>query len=103
MHMTVMDHAATSRTRAKQIQSVTHHSVSAHTIRRRLQQSGMSVWHSLLRLLTNSAFACNITIVLFEFVDTVGRSYCTVALCIATMILKSIMVWGGKKTTIENV
>ncbi|GFW03223.1 hypothetical protein TNCV_463371 [Trichonephila clavipes] len=36
-------------------------------------------------------------------VDTVGRSYCTVALCITTMVLKSIMVLGGKKSPIENV
>ncbi|GFW17988.1 transposable element Tcb1 transposase [Trichonephila clavipes] len=42
---------ATSRTIAQQIQSVTHHSVSARTIRCRLQQSEMSVQHPLLRLL----------------------------------------------------
>ncbi|GFW03224.1 hypothetical protein TNCV_463381 [Trichonephila clavipes] len=39
VHMTEMDRAAKSRTKAKQIQSVTHHSVSTHTIRRHLQQS----------------------------------------------------------------
>ncbi|GFV57354.1 hypothetical protein TNCV_3285821 [Trichonephila clavipes] len=36
VHMTVMDFAATSRTILQQIQSITHHSVSACTIRRRL-------------------------------------------------------------------
>ncbi|GFU42644.1 transposable element Tcb1 transposase [Trichonephila clavipes] len=39
--MAVMDHSVTSRTVAHHIESVTHHSVSAHTIRRRLQQSGL--------------------------------------------------------------
>lgn len=50
VRMAVMDRAATSRTIAQQIQSVTHHSVSARTIRRRLQQSGMSARRPLLRL-----------------------------------------------------
>ncbi|GFY18327.1 hypothetical protein TNCV_2047331 [Trichonephila clavipes] len=36
--MTVKDCAVTSHTIAQQIQSVTHHSVSARTIRRHLQQ-----------------------------------------------------------------
>ncbi|GFX41242.1 hypothetical protein TNCV_2219401 [Trichonephila clavipes] len=40
--MAVMDHAAISQTTAQQILSVTHHSVSASTIRRHLQQRGMS-------------------------------------------------------------
>ncbi|GFU76739.1 transposable element Tc1 transposase [Trichonephila clavipes] len=44
--MVVMDRAATSQ----QIQSVTRHSVSARTIRCRLQQNGTSVMRSLLRL-----------------------------------------------------
>ncbi|GFX86213.1 uncharacterized protein TNCV_2560951 [Trichonephila clavipes] len=35
--MTEMDRVATSRAIAQQIQSVTHHSVSTHTIRRHLQ------------------------------------------------------------------
>ncbi|GFW34055.1 hypothetical protein TNCV_287391 [Trichonephila clavipes] len=49
--MEVMDHVATSRRIiALQIQPVTHHSVSARTIRHRLQQSGMSARHLLLHL-----------------------------------------------------
>ncbi|GFV52229.1 transposable element Tcb1 transposase [Trichonephila clavipes] len=46
--MAVMDRAATSRTIVQQIQSVTHHSVSVRTIRRRLQKSGMSARRPLL-------------------------------------------------------
>ncbi|GFV56076.1 hypothetical protein TNCV_2266621 [Trichonephila clavipes] len=46
----LMDRAATSRTIAQQIQSVTHYSVSARTIRGRLQQSGMSTKRPLLCL-----------------------------------------------------
>ncbi|GFX87048.1 transposable element Tcb1 transposase [Trichonephila clavipes] len=42
MHISVMDYSVTSRTVAHHIESVTHHSVSARTIRRRLQQSGLS-------------------------------------------------------------
>ncbi|GFW47674.1 transposable element Tcb1 transposase [Trichonephila clavipes] len=37
--MAVTDRSVTSRTIAQHIESVTHHSVSARTIRRRLQQS----------------------------------------------------------------
>ncbi|GFW34261.1 hypothetical protein TNCV_384771 [Trichonephila clavipes] len=48
--MTLMDHAATLRTIAQQIKSVTHHSVFARTIRRHFHQSGMFTRHSLLRL-----------------------------------------------------
>ncbi|GFX28355.1 transposable element Tcb1 transposase [Trichonephila clavipes] len=48
--MAVMDRAATSRTIAQQIQSVTHHSMSARTIRRRLQQSRIFQRRLLLRL-----------------------------------------------------
>ncbi|GFW95792.1 transposable element Tc1 transposase [Trichonephila clavipes] len=44
------DHEATSRTIAQQIQSVTHHSLSARTIRCHLLQSGISASHPLLRL-----------------------------------------------------
>ncbi|GFY01509.1 transposable element Tcb1 transposase [Trichonephila clavipes] len=40
--MTVTDRSVTSRTVAQHIESVTHHSVSARTTRRRLQQSGLS-------------------------------------------------------------
>ncbi|GFV52453.1 transposable element Tcb1 transposase [Trichonephila clavipes] len=39
--MPVRDCVAPSRAIVQQIQSVTHHSVSSHTIRRRLQQRGM--------------------------------------------------------------
>ncbi|GFW44027.1 transposable element Tcb1 transposase [Trichonephila clavipes] len=38
MRMAVMDRSVTSRTLAQHIESVTHHSVSARTIRCRLQQ-----------------------------------------------------------------
>ncbi|GFW06610.1 transposable element Tc1 transposase [Trichonephila clavipes] len=48
--MAVIDYAATSRTMAQQIQSVMHHSVSARTIRCRLQQSKMSTRRPSLRL-----------------------------------------------------
>ncbi|GFS80314.1 transposable element Tcb1 transposase [Trichonephila clavipes] len=40
--MAMMDRSVTSRTIAQHIESVMHHSVSARTIRRRLQQSGLS-------------------------------------------------------------
>ncbi|GFW02774.1 transposable element Tcb1 transposase [Trichonephila clavipes] len=42
VRMAVTDRSVTSRTVAEHIESVTHHSVSARTIRRRLQQSGLS-------------------------------------------------------------
>ncbi|GFT11718.1 transposable element Tcb1 transposase [Trichonephila clavipes] len=48
--MTVTDRSVTSRTVAQHIESVTHHSVSARTIRRCLQQSGLSASHLLLGL-----------------------------------------------------
>ncbi|GFW52582.1 transposable element Tcb1 transposase [Trichonephila clavipes] len=48
--MTVTDHSVTSRTVAQHIECVTHHSVSACTIRRRLQQSGLSARRPLLGL-----------------------------------------------------
>ncbi|GFX85390.1 transposable element Tcb1 transposase [Trichonephila clavipes] len=41
MRMAVTRRSVTSRTVAQHIESVTHHSVSARTIRRRLQQSGL--------------------------------------------------------------
>ncbi|UYV65118.1 hypothetical protein LAZ67_3003179 [Cordylochernes scorpioides] len=50
VRMAVTDRSVTSRTVAQHIQSVTHHPVSARTIRRRLQQSGLSARHPLLRL-----------------------------------------------------
>ncbi|GFV68061.1 transposable element Tcb1 transposase [Trichonephila clavipes] len=48
--MGVTDRSVTSRTIAQHIESVTHHSVSARTIRRRLQQSGLSARRPLLGL-----------------------------------------------------
>ncbi|GFT00059.1 transposable element Tcb1 transposase [Trichonephila clavipes] len=50
VRMAVMDHSVTSRTIAQHIESVTHHSVSARSIRRRLQQSGLSARRPLLGL-----------------------------------------------------
>ncbi|GFW98165.1 transposable element Tcb1 transposase [Trichonephila clavipes] len=50
VRMAVTDRSFTSRTVAQHIESVTHHSVSACTIRRRLQQSGPSARRSLLGL-----------------------------------------------------
>ncbi|KFM63087.1 Transposable element Tcb1 transposase, partial [Stegodyphus mimosarum] len=46
----VTDHSVTSRTIAQATQSVTHHPVSARTIRRHLQQSGLGARRPLLRL-----------------------------------------------------
>ncbi|GFX47621.1 transposable element Tcb1 transposase [Trichonephila clavipes] len=48
--MTVADRSVTSRTVAQHIESVTHHSVSARTIRCRLQPSGLSARRPLLGL-----------------------------------------------------
>ncbi|GFW80765.1 uncharacterized protein TNCV_348681 [Trichonephila clavipes] len=48
--MAVTDRSVTSRTIAQPIEFVTHHSVSARTIRRRLQQNGLSSRRPLLRL-----------------------------------------------------
>ncbi|GFY13710.1 transposable element Tcb1 transposase [Trichonephila clavipes] len=48
--MAVTDRSVTSRTVAQHIESITHHSVSARTFRRRLQQSGLSTRRLLLRL-----------------------------------------------------
>ncbi|GFU88683.1 transposable element Tcb1 transposase [Trichonephila clavipes] len=50
VHMAVTDRSVISRTVAQNIESVTNHSVSARTIRRRLQQSGLSTEHPLLGL-----------------------------------------------------
>ncbi|GFU64769.1 transposable element Tcb1 transposase [Trichonephila clavipes] len=50
VRMAVMDRSVTSRTVAQHIESVTHHSMSARTIRRRLQQSGLSARRPLLGL-----------------------------------------------------
>ncbi|GFV54831.1 transposable element Tcb1 transposase [Trichonephila clavipes] len=48
--MAVRDHSVTSRTVAQHIESATHLSVSARTIRRRLQRSGLSARRPLLGL-----------------------------------------------------
>ncbi|GFV21828.1 transposable element Tcb1 transposase [Trichonephila clavipes] len=48
--MAVTDRSVASRTVAQHIEPVTHHSVSARTIRRRLQQSGLSARRPLLGL-----------------------------------------------------
>ncbi|GFX66771.1 piezo-type mechanosensitive ion channel component 1 [Trichonephila clavipes] len=50
VRMAVTDRSVTSRTVAQHIESVTHHSVSARTIRRRLQQRGPSARRPLLGL-----------------------------------------------------
>ncbi|GFS57662.1 transposable element Tcb1 transposase [Trichonephila clavipes] len=50
VRMAVTDRSVTSRTVAQHIESVTHHSVYARTIRRRLQQSCLSARRPLLGL-----------------------------------------------------
>ncbi|GFX05495.1 transposable element Tcb1 transposase [Trichonephila clavipes] len=50
VRLAVTDRKVTSRTIAQYIESVTHHSVSARTIRRHLQQSGLSARRPLLGL-----------------------------------------------------
>ncbi|GFY09760.1 transposable element Tc3 transposase [Trichonephila clavipes] len=50
VRMAVTDRSVTSRTIAQHIESVTHHSVSGRSIRRRLQQSGLSAGRPLLGL-----------------------------------------------------
>ncbi|GFW39067.1 transposable element Tcb1 transposase [Trichonephila clavipes] len=50
VHITVTDRSVTSRIIAQHIESVTHHSVSSRTIRRRLQLSGLSARCPLLGL-----------------------------------------------------
>ncbi|GFW75898.1 transposable element Tcb1 transposase [Trichonephila clavipes] len=50
VRMTVTDQSVTSRTVAQHIESITHHSKSARTIRSRLQQSGLSTRRPLLSL-----------------------------------------------------
>ncbi|GFU40058.1 transposable element Tcb1 transposase [Trichonephila clavipes] len=51
VRMAVTDSSITSRTIAQHIESVTHHSVSACTIQRRLQKSGLSARRPLFGLL----------------------------------------------------
>ncbi|GFU26897.1 transposable element Tcb1 transposase [Trichonephila clavipes] len=48
--MAAMDRSVTSRTTTQQIESVTHFSLSARTIRRRLQQSSLTARRPLLGL-----------------------------------------------------
>ncbi|GFX29093.1 transposable element Tcb1 transposase [Trichonephila clavipes] len=50
VRMAVTDHSVTSRSVVQHIESVTHHSVSARTIRSRLQHSGLSARRPLLGL-----------------------------------------------------
>ncbi|GFW85240.1 transposable element Tcb1 transposase [Trichonephila clavipes] len=50
VRIAVMDRSVTSRIVTQHIESVTHHSVSARTIRHRLQQSGLSTRRPLLGL-----------------------------------------------------
>ncbi|GFV55751.1 transposable element Tcb1 transposase [Trichonephila clavipes] len=50
VRMAVTDRSVTSRIIAQHIESVTHHSVSARIIRRRLPQSGQSARRLLLGL-----------------------------------------------------
>ncbi|GFV70027.1 transposable element Tcb1 transposase [Trichonephila clavipes] len=50
VRMAVTDRSVTSRIIAQHIESETHHSVSAHTIRRRLQQSGLTARRPFLGL-----------------------------------------------------
>ncbi|GFW81010.1 transposable element Tcb1 transposase [Trichonephila clavipes] len=50
VRMAVTDRSVTSRTIAQYIESVTHHSMSARTIRRRLQQNSPSARRPLLGL-----------------------------------------------------
>ncbi|GFW16992.1 transposable element Tcb1 transposase [Trichonephila clavipes] len=50
VRMAVTDRSIAPRTVAQHTESVTHHSVSARTIRRRLQQSGLSARRPLLVL-----------------------------------------------------
>ncbi|GFX94554.1 transposable element Tcb1 transposase [Trichonephila clavipes] len=51
VRMAATDRSVASRTVAQHIKSVTHHSLSARTNRRRLQQSGLSARRPLLGLL----------------------------------------------------
>ncbi|GFW80362.1 transposable element Tcb1 transposase [Trichonephila clavipes] len=50
VRMAMTDRSVTSRTIEQRIEIVTHHSVSARTIRRHLQQSGLSARRPLLGL-----------------------------------------------------
>ncbi|GFY07883.1 transposable element Tcb1 transposase [Trichonephila clavipes] len=50
VRMSLTDHSVTSGTVEQHIESVTHISVSARTIRRHLQPSGLATRHSLIGL-----------------------------------------------------
>ncbi|GFX51039.1 transposable element Tcb1 transposase [Trichonephila clavipes] len=77
----VTDRSVTLRSVAQHNESVTHHSMSARTIQRRLQQSGMSARRRLFglpltqnhRRLHRQCSVCNTTMVGFESGDTVER------------------------------
>ncbi|GFV84380.1 transposable element Tcb1 transposase [Trichonephila clavipes] len=58
VRMAVTDRSVTSRTVEHHIESVTHHSVSARTIRRPLQQSGLSARSPLLGLPLTQCHRC---------------------------------------------
>ncbi|GFY00184.1 uncharacterized protein TNCV_2835411 [Trichonephila clavipes] len=102
VRMAVLHHSVTSRAVAQHIESIKHQSVSARTIRRRLQQSGLSARRPLLdlpltqshrplrrqwcderrmwaakgmklSLLTSHASVCNTMMFGFEFGYTVKR------------------------------
>ncbi|GFU52419.1 HTH_38 domain-containing protein [Trichonephila clavipes] len=105
VRMEVAHRSITSRSVAHHIESLTHHSVSARIIRRRLQQSGLSARRPLLgqpltrrttdvsaangamkegcgrqngmkmSLLISHASVCNTTMVGFESGDTVERGF----------------------------
>ncbi|GFU73441.1 transposable element Tcb1 transposase [Trichonephila clavipes] len=56
--MAVTTRSVASRTVAQHIESVTHHSVFARTIRRRLKQSGLSARRTLLGLTWTQNHRC---------------------------------------------
>ncbi|GFV50533.1 uncharacterized protein TNCV_2097111 [Trichonephila clavipes] len=58
VRMAVTERSVTSRTVTHHIESVTHHSVSARTIRRRLQQSGLSARRPLLGIPLTQNYRC---------------------------------------------
>ncbi|GFU28123.1 transposable element Tcb1 transposase [Trichonephila clavipes] len=119
-----MDRSVTSRTIAQHIESVTHHLVSARTIRRRLQPSGLSARRPLLglpltqnnrrlhsqwcdeegcgrqngmklSLLTSHAPVCNITMVGFESGDTWRGILNSCVMYRHTGPAPGIMLWSG--------
>ncbi|GFY09019.1 transposable element Tcb1 transposase [Trichonephila clavipes] len=125
VRMAVTVRSVTSRTVAQHIESVTHHSVSARTIRRRLQQSDLSarrpllglpltqnhrrlrhqwcdgrrmVWQNGMKLylLTSHAFVCNTTMVGLKFLRHRGeRMLNSCVMHRHTAHAPGIMAWGG--------